>query len=120
MFRTSFPPLAYAALALSLITFSSQAMPFSPRASQLPASELMLVAETCAAGSIWHPRLHRCVNVPSCGAGSVWHPRLHTCVSEPTCAAGSVWHPRLHTCVSEPTCGAGSVWHPRLHTCVTP
>lgn len=48
---------------------------------QLSAPNLMLVAGTCAAGSIWHPHLHRCVSTPACGPGEIWHPRLHRCVA---------------------------------------
>lgn len=79
MFRTSYFPLASAALALSLITFSAQAMPFSSHDWQLGTPDLTLVASSCAAGYTWHPKLHRCVR-PNCGPGAIWHPRLHRCV----------------------------------------
>jgi hypothetical protein len=50
MFGMSYFPLACAALAVSLVAVSVQAMPFSSHDSQLRAPNVTLVAEECPAG----------------------------------------------------------------------
>jgi hypothetical protein len=71
---------ACAALASASLMFSAHAMPFSSQ-PQIARPGLTMVAGACAAGSVWHPRLHRCVSKPDCGEGAIWHPRLHRCVA---------------------------------------
>jgi len=100
MLRSSFFPLACAAMAASLVGASAQAVPVPSHNSQLATPNLTLAAVECPAGYTWHPRLDFCVAAPTCPPGSTLHPRLHVCVTAPTCPAGSTWHPHLHRCVA--------------------
>jgi hypothetical protein len=100
MFRTSYFPLAGAAMAAWLLGANAQAMPFSSHDSQPAAPDVTLAAAECPPGYTLHPRLGLCVVAPTCPPGSTLHPRLHVCVTAPTCPQGSTWHPHLHRCVT--------------------
>jgi hypothetical protein len=101
MFRTSYFPLAGAAMATWLLGANAQAMPFSSHDSQPAAPDVTLAAAAeCPPGYTLHPRLGLCVVAPTCPPGSTLHPRLHVCVTAPTCPQGSTWHPHLHRCVT--------------------
>jgi hypothetical protein len=100
MFKSSYFPLACAALVAPLVAGSAQATPFLSHGSQLTMPDVALVADECPAGYTLHPQLDFCVAEPTCPPGSTLHPRLHQCVTAPTCPEGSTWHKNLHRCAA--------------------